>query len=287
MAASLGSNRYGKSRVRLLKVARSAEMHHIDDWTVEVLLQGDFTDAFTRGDNSRLLPTDTVKNTVYSLARSSGARAMEGFARELATFLLSRNAHFSAAEVTVESSLWKRLTVAGTLHPSTFMHGSEERQTVTLVQQQTGGFEVNAGFRDMVLLKTDHSGFAGFLRDEFTTLPETDDRLLGTAVSANWCYRDPGSVTAFERARHVIRESMLRVFAEHHSRSVQETLFAMGEAALDACPDIDAVDLSMPNRHAFLVDLSRFGQDNPNQIFVPTDEPHGSIEARVQRGATA
>ena len=285
MRIELGENRYGKSRVRLLKLVRDAEAHEIHDWTVQVLLRGDFGRAFTAADNSQLLPTDTMKNTVYSLARSSSARTMEEFAKELVDFLLGRNGDLQSAEVTVESALWKRLSVSGKPHPSTFMHGSEERQTTVVERSQHGAYAVTSGFRDMVLLKTANSGFAGFLRDDLTTLPDTSDRLLGTAVRASWLYLAPE--IDFDTARVQIREAMLRAFAEHHSRSVQETLFGMGEAALLACAQIDAIDLAMPNRHALLVDLSRFGQSNPNQIFVPTDEPHGSIEARIQRGRTA
>lgn len=285
MTIELKENRYGKSRVRLLKVMRDAEAHEIHDWTVEVLLRGDFARAYTKGDNSQLLPTDTMKNTVYSLARSSSAGTMEEFAKELVDFLLGRNGELGSAEVTIESALWKRLSVGGLPHPSTFMHGSEERQTAAVERAREGAFRVTSGFRDMVLLKTANSGFAGFLRDDLTTLPDTSDRLLGTAVRASWTYL--ASALDFDDTRGVIREAMLRVFAEHHSRSVQETLFAMGEAALGACAHIDAIDLVMPNRHALLVDLSRFGQDNPNRIFVPTDEPHGYIEARLERGSAA
>ncbi len=285
MRAQLGENRYGKSRVRLLKLVREAEAHHVYDWTVEVLLRGDFGAAFTDGDNSRLLPTDTMKNTVYSLARTSEARTMEVFAKEVAEFLVRRNPQVSSAGVSVEGALWKRLSVAGVPHPTAFMHGSEERQMTTVEQRREQAPVITSGLRDMVILKTANSGFAGFLRDELTTLPDTEDRLLGTAMSARWTYLN--HEVEFDQARDAIREAMLRVFAEHHSRSVQETLFAMGEAALDACRAIDAIDVSMPNRHALPVDLSRFGQDNPNQIFVPTEEPHGSIEARVLRGGRA
>ena len=285
MAIELGKNRYGKARVRLLKVLRAEMAHQIFDWTVQVLLHGDFGATYTTGDNSGVLPTDTIKNTVYSLARRSSAATMEEFAQELVDFLLSRNPQVHSAEVEIKSDLWKRLSLAGTPHPSTFMHGSEERQTTRVEGTQGGAFSVTAGFENLILLKTASSGFEGFLRDDLTTLPETADRLLGTAVRASWTYRPPA--TEFDSRRHTIREAMLATFAAHNSRSVQQTLFAMGKAALDACPEIDAIDLTLPNRHALLVDLSRFGQDNPNQIFVPTEEPYGYIEARVQRSATA
>ena len=285
MAIALGPNRYGKSRIRLLRVVRDSVPHAIYDWTVQVLLRGEFGRAYTEGDNRQLLTTDAMKNTVYSLARSSSARTMEGFATELVQFLISRDPTLQSAEVTIESALWKRLTVGGAPHPSAFMHGSDERQTAVVEQHQNNAVIVTAGFTNLVLLKTANSGFKGFRRDDLTTLPETDDRLLGTSMRASWSYREAG--IDFDGERSGIREAMLRTFADHRSRSVQETLFAMGEAALQASAAIDAIDLDMPNRHALLIDLSRFGQDNPNQIFVPTDEPHGSIQARIQRGAPA
>ncbi len=285
MTIELGENRYGKARVRLLKVLRDEAAHEVFDWTVQVLLRGDFDATHTTGDNSNVLPTDTMKNTVYSLARRSSSRTMEEFAKELVDFLLGRNAQVRSAEVEIKSDLWKRLSVAGEPHPSTFMHGSGERQTTQVSRSQGGEFTITSGFENLVLLKTARSGFEGFLRDDLTTLPETADRLLGTAMRASWTYR--AGTGNFDRLRGKIREAMLAAFAGHNSRSAQQTLFAMGEAALHACAEIDAIDLTLPNRHALLVDLSRFGQNNPNQIFVPTEEPHGYIEARVQRSATA
>lgn len=285
MTIELGENRYGKARVRLLKVLRDHAMHEVFDWTVQVLVRGDFDATHTTGDNSGVLPTDTMKNTVYSLARRSSARTMEEFAKELVDFVLNRNRQIWSVEVEVRSDLWKRLSIAGQPHPSSFMHGSEERQLTRVERAPAGAFRITSGFENLVLLKTANSGFEGFLRDDLTTLPETADRLLGTAVRASWTYRTESS--DFDRMRRDIREAMLATFAGHDSRSVQHTLFAMGEAALHACAEIDAIDLALPNRHALLVDLSRFGQDNPNQIFVPTEEPHGYIEARVQRSVPA
>ena len=277
----LTENRYGKSRVRLLKVIRNPDEHNLFEWTVQVLLRGDFEAAHTAGDNSNILATDTMKNTVYSVARSSSADSMEAYAKELIGFLLDRNPQVSVAEVTVESALWKRLTVDGKPHPSSFMRGSAERQTTVVERAQTGPFHVTSGLDDLSLMKTADSGFSGFIRDSLTTLPETDDRLLGTSMRAQWRYlRDD---LDFNAVRDQVRESLLATFANHKSRSVQETLFAMASAALDSTQEIDEIEIAMPNKHALLVDLARFGQTNPNQIFVPTDEPHGYIEARVQR----
>jgi urate oxidase len=277
----LAENRYGKSRVRLMKVTRHDHGHDLREWAVQVLLKGDFDSAHLNGDNSKILPTDTMKNTVYSIARSSKATTMEYYAMELANFLLERNPQVASASIRVESTLWKRLTVDGKPHPSAFMRGSGELQTTSVERGQRGIFHILSGLDNLVLLKTANSGFAGYIKDSLTTLPETNDRLFGTAVSAEWHYTS--NDLDFDKTRMRLREAMLKTFANHHSKSVQQTLYAMAESALEAAMEIDDIKITMPNKHCLLVDLSRFGQDNPNEIFVPTDEPFGYIEARVQR----
>jgi urate oxidase len=277
----LAENRYGKSRVRLMKVTRHDHGHDLREWTVEILLKGDFDSAHLQGDNSKILPTDTMKNTVYSLARASTATCMEDYAKELASFLLGRNPQVESASIRIESTLWKRLTIDGKPHPSAFMRGSAELQTTNVEQSQSAQARVLSGLDDLVLLKTENSAFEGFIKDSLTTLPETKDRLFGTAVSAEWRYTNPS--LDFDAVRSRLREAMLRTFANHDSKSVQQTLYAMAESALEEVSAIDEINIVMPNKHCLLVDLSRFGQDNPNEIFVPTDEPHGYIEARVRR----
>jgi urate oxidase len=277
----LAENRYGKSRVRLMKVTRHDHGHDVSEWTVQVLLNGDFNSAHLDGDNSKILPTDTMKNTVYFIARSSSATTMEDFAKELADFLLSRNPQVSSAAITIESTMWKRLTVDHKPHPSAFMRGSAELQTTTVERAQNRPFEILSGLNNLTILKTTNSGFEGYIKDSLTTLPETKDRILATAMRAAWRYTSPN--INFDSVRSTIRETMLRTFANHESKSVQHTLYAMAESALEAVPEISDIEITMPNKHCLLVDLSRFGQDNPNQIFVPTDEPSGYIEARVVR----
>ena len=279
----LAENRYGKSRVRLMKVTRHAYGNDLREWTVQVLLRGDFDGAHLEGDNSRILATDTMKNTVYSVARNSTATTMEEYAMELIDFLLGRNPQVRSASVGIASTLWKRLTIDGEPHPDSFMRGSGEMQTTRVEKAQGGSFRIVSGLEDLVILKTARSAFEGFIRESLTTLPETSDRLFGTAVRAEWAYNTGGF--DYDATRTTIRETMLKTFADHDSKSVQHTLYAMAESALTAVPEISEIEMAMPNKHCILVDLSRFGQDNPNQIFVPIDEPHGYIEARVIRKA--
>jgi urate oxidase len=210
---------------------------------------------------------------------------MEVYAKELADHILTSHAHVASAEVRVESTLWKRLTIDGRPYPTAFMRGSDERQTTRVAQNQNGSFTISSGLDHLTLLKTAQSGFIGYIKDSLTTLPETSDRLLATAVKAEWAYTAEALSAGidFNKVRHHLREALISTFARHDSLSVQHTLYAMAEAALAHTDIIDEVYLLMPNKHNLLVDLSRFGQDNPNHIFVPTDEPHGTIEATVRR----
>lgn len=279
----LAENRYGKSRVRVMKVLRGPEGNELREWTVQVLLTGDFDSAHYDGDNSKILPTDTMKNTVYYMARRSKADSMEDYAKELIDFLLERNPQVATATVSVEGAMWKRLTVEGKPHATSFMRGSGEVQTTAVSREQKGEFRVSSGLKNLVVMKTADSAFAGYIKDELTTLKETNDRLFCTAVTADWRYTS--SKIDFNARRKAIREAMLAAFAGHKSKSVQETEYEMGKAALEAVVEVDQIDLEMPNKHCLLVDLERFGEENPNEIFVPTDEPAGQIEARVRRKA--
>jgi urate oxidase len=278
---ALAENTYGKSSVRVMKVKRDGALHSVKEWKVEVLLSGDFESCFTVGDNSEILPTDTMKNTVYSRARESTAECIEDFALELAEFFLGRNPQVKGLAIRIAGTAWENALVQGKPHPSTFIRGGGEVQTTTVTCQQGGVAAVRSGLEDLVILKTAQSAFEGYLRDSLTTLPETADRLFGTSMTAQWNYQ-PGGFD-FAGLRDQVRSKLIGSFAEHDSKSVQHTLYAMAQAALEAVPEIIDVELGMPNKHCLLVDLSRFGQTNPNEIFVPTDEPYGNILARVCR----
>lgn len=277
---ALGENRYGKSRVRLVQVKRRPDHHDFREWTVEVLLEGDFNSCFKDGDNSKILPTDTMKNTVYSLARKSSADCMEEFGKELLAFFLKHNPQVSAGRVAIAEKAWEHLHMNGRPHPTTFVQSSAERQT-TEVRFTNGKTSVKSGLENLVILKTAGSEFVGFLKDSLTTLPEATDRLFGTAVRAHWNYRS--AELPFSSLRRKVRDTLLCTFAGHVSKSVQHTLYAMGQGVLEAVPVVQDIELTLPNIHCLLVDLARFGQDNPNEIFVPIDEPHGYIEARISR----
>src|SRR5271156_3406787 len=281
MTIMLGENRYGKSRVRLMKVRRGDSQHEVFEWNVDVWLTGDFDSCFEDGDNSRVLPTDTMKNTVYSLARASSATSMEEFGVELVSHFIENNSYVATAGARIRGAPWKHIEGGGGGVSSALSHSSDKVDTTTVTISRAG-ITVSSGFENLWLLKTAKSAFAGYIKDRLTTLKETHDRLFGTLATAEWQYGGTGPLE-FNTLRQQVETALLKTFAEHDSLSVQQTLYAMAKAALEDVREIAEIHLQMPNKHCNLVDLSPFGQDNLNEIFVPTDEPHGSIEARVYR----
>ena len=279
--ASLGENRYGKSRVRISRVTRHGDHHDFNEWSVRVLLHGDFDASFTEADNSKILPTDTMKNTVYSVARNSRAATIEEFSIELGDYLLANNPQVTKASVEIEEKAWDRMKIDGELEPTTFKLGGPELHTVLAVRESGGPWSVTSGIDGLVILKTTKSAFTGYIKDKLTTLKPSTDRIFGTSATATWQYGITAPDYATVRSRVI--SALLTEFSAHHSMSVQHTIFDMGKAALDAAPEISKIKLTMPNLHHLLADLSPFGQDNPNHIFVATDEPHGYIEATIER----
>jgi urate oxidase len=279
--ARLGENRYGKSRVRLSRITRLNDRHEFNEWIVHVMLYGDFETSFTQADNSKVLPTDTMKNTVYHVARSSQAATIEVFACELGDYFLSNQPQVAKVSIEVQEKAWQRMIVDGAPEAATFKMGGPELQTAHAERERDSGWKVISGVDGLTILKTTKSAFTGYIKDKLTTLKPATDRIFGTRATVTWEYTATALDYGDVRAR--ILASLLKEFAGHDSMSVQHTLFDMGKAALAAAPEIVRIRLSMPNLHHLLAELSPFGLDNPNHIFVPIDEPHGTIEATVER----
>jgi urate oxidase len=279
--ARLGDNCYGKSRVRLSRITREGDRHRFNEWTIQVRLEGQFDSSFTAADNSSVLPTDTLKNTVYSLARRSAAATIEEFAIELGDYFLLHLEHLSKVRIEIGEKAWEPMRIDGAPDPTTFKLGGPELQTVDARRERDRSWQISSGVDGLTILKTAHSAFTGYIVDRLTTLKPALDRIFGTRATIHWEYASAAQDFAAVRARIV--SALLKEFAGHRSMSVQHTLFDMGKAALEASPEITRIRLAMPNLHHLLADLSPFGQDNPNHIFVPIDEPHGSIEATIER----
>jgi urate oxidase len=276
----LADSAYGKSRIRLVQVRRPSDRHELRDLTIAIRFDGDYTESYTAGDNSAVLPTDTMKNTVYALAARDAVTEPETFGLRLGRHFLDRNPKLRRVRIDLTEHAWRPITVGGREHGQAFMQRGPDTRTAT-VQVDRDGTMVGAGVSDLVILKSSHSAFAGFPRDEYTTLSETHDRLLATSLTATWRYGDPDA--DFGPRWHAVRQTLLQAFAEHDSQSVQHTLHAMGQAVLDRRAEVTAIRLVMPNKHHLPFDLSRFGLENRNEIFVATEEPYGVIEATLVR----
>jgi len=284
MAITFGDNQYGKAEVRLVRITRDGDRHQIKDLNVSTALRGDFADAYRSGDQSKVLPTDTQKNTAYAYAKEKGLREIEEYALTLGRHFVADVAPVRGARIEVEEFAWERVEVDGREHNHTWVRsGSEVRTTVVTVEGEQAW--VVSGLRDLVLLKSTGSEFAGFLTDEYTTLAETHDRIMSTSLVARWRYVDadgsgPGD---WDKTWADVRRILLERFATVHSLALQQTLWEMGSAVLEAHPEIAEIKLSAPNRHHFVVDLAPFGLDNPNEVFYAADRPYGLIECAVTR----
>ena len=278
------SQRYGKRRVRVLRVVRGADSTHtVHEVEVAALLDGDFSGAYLSGDNGQIVPTDTIKNTIQVLAQKHLGAEIEEFALTLSDHFLSRYTQVSRVYVEISSHPWTRYTRAdGTPHPHVFLGGAKPTP-FSCVEMIRTGVQVVSGVRDLLILKSTASAFKGYPKCEYTTLPETDDRILSTQVEGSWTFL--GRDVNFAKANAAIVSAMLETFAETFSPSVQNTLYLMAGAALQAAPEVTDIYLALPNKHYLSVDFTPFSQENHKEIFLPTDEPHGQIEARVSRSA--
>jgi len=278
----LGDNQYGKAETHLVRVTKGGDgdTHEIKDVTVSVALAGDFAASHLEGDNSKVVPTDTQKNTVFAFAKEGPVGEIEDFALRLARYFVHEFESVHRARVSIEEHPWTRITVGGKPHPHSFIRGGSEKRS-TVVTCMADEAWVVSGLFDLVLLKSTGSEFWGYPRDRYTTLQETHDRVLSTAVTARWRYgqTDVDWGAAFEE----IRRLLIEAFAAKHSLALQQTLYTMGELVLKAHAEVAEVRLAMQNKHHFVVDLSPFGLENDNEVFYASDRPYGLIEGTVTR----
>jgi urate oxidase len=280
MTVRLGDNQYGKAQTHVVRVTKKGELHDVKDMTVSVMLAGDFADTHLKGDNSKVVPTDSQKNAVFALAKESPIGEIEDFALRLARQLVRDHASVQRARVSIAEQSWTRISAGGKPHPHAFERAASE-QRLTAVTCTRDAEWVVSGVTELTLLKTTGSEFWGYPKDRYTTLPETRDRVLSTAVEARWRYSGAG--VDWNASRAEARRQIVETFATKHSLSLQQTLFAMGEAVLEARPEIAEIRFAMPNKHHFVVDLEPFGLENDNEVFYASDRPYGLIEGAVIR----
>jgi urate oxidase len=292
MTNVLGANQYGKAENRVVRIYRDTARHEIRDLNVSTSLRGDFTAAHTDGDQSEVLPTDTQKNTAFAFAKKHGVSSPEDYAIALGRRFLDAADAATGAQIRVEEYAWDRIEVDGPDgrqgHDHSFVRRGTETRTAAVTVEGRGDDQqvwVVSGLQDLVVLKSTGSEFRGFLKDEYTTLQETDDRIMATSLTARWRHDGTSATrsTDWDASYDDVKRLLLATYATHHSLALQQTLYAMGEAVLDAHRDIAEVRFSAPNKHHFVVDLAPFGLDNPGEVFIAADRPYGLIEATVSR----
>jgi urate oxidase len=287
MAIALGTNQYGKAETRVVRISRDGARHEIRDLNVSTSLRGDFAAAHVHGNQASVLPTDTQKNTCFAYAKEKSWGEIEDYALELARHFASDIESVSRARVEVEEYRWERVSVAGSEHPHAFVRAGQDIRTAAVTVAGKGSAQqawVVSGLKDLVVLKSTGSEFAGFLKDRYTTLEETTDRVLATALTARWRYQGVDIADAgWGEAYAQIRQILIERFAQVHSLALQQTLWEMGKAVLEARSDVAEIRLSAPNKHHFLVDLAPFGLENPGEVFYAADRPYGLLQCAVER----
>jgi urate oxidase len=280
MNIKLGINSYGKNAINLSKIIRHPDYHEIRQISVNVQLEGDFETAHTLGDNTQILPTDTQKNTVYALAKDHFTTSIEAFGLFLAGYFLNNSPQVTKSKIEITENQWNRMVFDGSHHPHAFIGGNSEKH-FTYIEQTVDSSLVTTGIKDLLILKTTDSGFENFIRDQYTTLKETDDRILATQCEARWSYQT--TEIDFQFSYEKIYTCFLRTFAFHKSLSVQQTLYAIGEQILKENDTVKEIRIVMPNKHHIPFNLEQFGMENKNEIFIATDEPYGCITGTIVR----
>lgn len=280
MAIILGEQQYGKAESRVVRIYRDGPRHEIRDLNVSTAMRGPFDPAYLHGDQSNVLPTDTQKNTAFAFAKSHGVDSIEQYGLELARHFVRDVAPVDGARIAIEEYAWERAIVDGVPHDHTWVRAGRETRIASITVDSTGEYVIG-GFTDLIILKSTGSEFTGFLKDEYTTLQETKDRVMATSLTAQWRFNssDVDWNDIYPEAKAI----MVREFATLQSLALQQTLWHMGKAVLEQIPSIVEVRLSAPNKHHFVVDLEPFGLENPGEVFIAADRPYGLIEAQVMR----
>lgn len=275
-------NRYGKGRVRVMRIHRDGERQEVSQLNIKAMVEGDFARTYTHADNAMTVSTDTIKNVVNVVARENTSLCTEEFCQVLARKYLDTYPQISSVALTSHETKWARLSFDGKPHPHSFVLDGNGRPTVEITMARGGTPTLASGVDGFAFLKSTQSGWESYVKDRYTTIPETADRICATSMVASWTWS--AKPASYPAANAAILDTMLRVFSMTYSKSVQDSLYRMGEAALAAVPEISEVSMACPNMHFIPINLGAFGLDNNNDVFLPTDEPHGQIECTVGRG---
>lgn len=282
MSVELARNDYGESRIRLMRVMHRGGLHEVKDLTLSVRLEGEFEAAHVKGENRAILPADTIKNTVYVLAKQYPAEAIEEFAFHLTEHFLTYNPQVTRIEVHISERPWSRIPIGEKGHASAFVGSASEKRT-TRISAGRDALALESGLEDLQVMRTSGMAFEGFLRDPYTTLEESKQRVLSTALNATWSYEFPEPEMPFSTMWHGVRKTLLETFAAHEAKSVQHTIYTLGQAVLENFEAISEIRLTMPDNYCSPVNLKPFGMENENDVFVPLQEPQGVAAATLRR----
>ena len=280
MSIRLAENNYGSSQIQLLRVAKQEGRHDIRELGISIRFEGDFEAAHSQGDNRKILPADSMKNTVYALARQHSIEPLENFGLHLIEHFLTYNPQVTRVLIESTESIWSRQPHGGKVHAYAFARAGNEQRT-SLLSGTREGTQVRAGVDNLVVLKTANSSFEDFKKDPYTTLEDQGDIILSTIIRADWLYTEEDA--QYGALWHAVRKMLLETFAEHDSRSLQHTLYAMGEVILDNFENVGEIHLSLPSQHFHLADLAPLGMDNPGTVFLPSNQSHTAIEATLKK----
>jgi urate oxidase len=275
-------NKYGKGRVRVMRIHREGDRHAVSQLNVKAMIEGDFARAYTHADNATSVSTDTIKNVVNIVARENTGLSTEEFCQVLAKKYLDSYPQVTSVAVTAHETKWNRLSLGGKPHPHSFVLDSNGKPFVEVAATREGPSTLASGIDGFTFMKSTQSGWENYVKDRYTTIPPTNDRMCATSMVAAWKWSTKPS--NYPATNSKILATLLEVFSTTYSASVQDSLYRMGEAALAAVPEISEISMACPNMHFILMNLSAFGLDNNNDVFLPTDEPHGQIECTVGRG---
>jgi len=280
----LTHNSYGKQLVRVVKVVRKGTVHEFKELTVRVLVEGNkLEDSYTKDDNRFVVPTDTIKTTIYLIAKRNPVNTIEEYGLALATHFLETYDHFSKVSVWVEEQPWERTTVDGREHPHSWHRASPETRTVRVVLVRGGSSSILSGIKGLQVMKTTGSGFENYWLDKYTSLKPAKDRIFKTTIKCKWTYGNPSGRIDYKRVRCGVRETIFSVFANTYSPSVQSTVYRMGEAVLAKVPEIDELHFALPNQHNWTFDLAKINESNADEVFYPSPDPEGIITASIKR----
>ncbi|KAM4721979.1 uricase-like [Rhinophrynus dorsalis] len=278
---------YGKNMVKVLQIRRNGKQHFIKEIEASVELTLKSKKDYLKGDNSDIIPTDTIKNTVYALTKIKGIKTIEEFAMEIANHFLTSFKHVTESKVYIQEAPWRRMEKNGMKHVHAFIYSPEGVHFCELEQKQGGQPVIYSGIKELRILKTTQSGFEGFIKDRFTTLPEVKDRCFSTIVDCKWKY-STSKVVDFDSIWQTIKDIILDTFAGpydkgEYSPSVQKTLYDIQVRSLSKVPEIEEIEIILPNKHYFTIDMSKMGLTNQDEVLLPSDVPYGNITGTVRR----